>query len=89
MTFGDTLDTGFNLVQLCHGASAGFLWCYKKLKGVSSCWFQGGLASQAVWCVGPQADYELNAYRRRGGQERLPTPSYSLVSCADARPKGG
>ena len=27
-----------------------------------------------------QADYELNPYRRRGGEERVPTPQASMVS---------
>lgn len=31
----------------------------------------------SVWHM--QADYELNSFRRRGGQERLPAPSASLV----------
>ena len=26
-----------------------------------------------------QADYELNPYRRRGGEERVPTPQASVV----------
>ena len=30
-----------------------------------------------------QADYELNPYRRRGGEERAPNPAASVVSDFD------
>lgn len=31
------------------------------------------------WLLWAQADYELNPYRRRGGEERVPMPASSVV----------
>ena len=44
---------------------------------VHSCWSSLSLPMSVPTML--QADYELNPYRRRGGEERVPTPMASVV----------
>ena len=50
-------------------------------QGQQQGWWTGNklCVTSLWWLLWAQADYELNPYRRRGGEERVPTPASSVV----------